>query len=72
METERREKGSHRRREGEKETEEKNKGEETAGNRKKGRDKEERQKTKIQWGEKEERKEEIYRGETMDSGRAEK
>ncbi len=54
METERRERGRYRRREGGKETEEKIKGEETAGKRQKGRDKEERQKTRIQWEGKEE------------------
>jgi hypothetical protein len=72
VETERRERGRYRRREGGKETEEKNKGEETPGKRQKGRDIEERQKTRIQWREKEERKEGIYRGETMESDRVEK
>jgi hypothetical protein len=43
----------------------------TKGKRQKKRDRQERQKTKIRGGE-EERKEGIYRGETMESDRVEK
>ncbi len=67
METERRERG---RTGGEKEG--KRQRRKTTGKRQKGRDKEDRQKTKIPWGEKEERNERIYRRETMESDKAEK
>ncbi len=72
METKWRERVRDRRRVLGKETEEKRKGKETEGKRQKGRDKEKRKKTKIQWRSKEERKEGIYRVETMESNRAEK